>query len=594
MLGRLTLRHFRTSNRSSLFAEAWLLGLAGLLAVSLLLPRPAIAEDSSSSLAEITVLARDEARARVLLDDQASVEGLAQVSVLRIGVGRTGARGFALKESISECELRSVLARLRAHPDILYAERASDDNERRFARSLSVEIAGSPVDRLVIGPADPELRAAADRGEPLPGDLVRDFGRVAGVPLYFERAVAGGFYALRFFHRLPPGTAAEVAQRLSADPQIDWAEPAVRGRFQSVVDEADPLLPAQWALHDPVAGISAPGAWQVTAGVPEIVLAVLDSGLLVDHPDFVGHVLPGRDFVWDALRARDLDGPDGDASDPGDFVVKSQCDDSSPAGSSSWHGSHVAGIAAASANGIGTVGVAPGVSLLPVRIGASCGIDPIDLAEAIRWAAGVGRAGTAVGGIVNKHPARIINLSLSFPGPCPPYLEDAVADALRSGALIIAAAGNEGRSAAGTFPGNCPGVLAVFATDETGARASYSNHGAVDLAAPGGSVSDQPDRAILSAGDEGRERPLRRNWIVKQGTSMAAPHVAGVAALVLSVTPELTPGQLWNILIESARAFPQGTAADCSAVGPMSCGAGIVDASAAVQAAVARRDDPAF
>ena len=553
------------------------------------------------------MLASDEAAARLWLDDAEALRRLAGEPLRRSRTERSGARVFTPERARGERELRALLARLREHPAVAWAEPVPTAAEREFAHSLSIALTGPPVDRIVFGPSEAELRAQAARGEPPPSELVRDLGRVARMPVYFERSVTGGAYALRLFHRVSPATAAGVAGRLAADPRIAWAEPAVRGRFQTVVD--DPLLPAQWALLDPLAGIAAPEAWRLGGDAAQVTIAVLDSGVLGDHPDLAGRVLPGQDFVWDATRAGDLDGRDRDATDPGDHAVKYQCDDTGLPTASSWHGTHVAGIAAAAANGAGIVGVAPSARILPVRIGAACGIDPIDLAEAIRWAAGVGAPAAAPNpppageqrtqqiatasrppaAVPNPHPARVLNLSLSFPGPCPPWVEDAVAAAVRAGALLIAAAGNDGRSAAGTFPANCPGVLAVAASDATGGRAPYSNIGPVEIAAPGGSLALGPAGGIVSAMDTGRERAVRRDWGVKEGTSMAAPHVAGVAALVLAVAPDLRPGQLWNVLVESARAFPRGTAADCTDTGPASCGAGIVNAEAAVRAALTRR-----
>ncbi len=563
-------------------------GAAALLLVATFAAGNVHAGARAVSSIEVMVLASDEATARIWLDDAAAFSRLAGESLRLTRTERSGARVFMPERALDERERSTLLARLREHPAVAWAEPVPAAAEREFARSLSIALAGPPVDRIVFGPADPALRARAARGEPPSPDLVRDLGRVARLPLYFERSVSGGAYALRFFHRVSPATAAAVADRLAADPRIAWAEPAVRGRFQMIVD--DPLLPAQWALLDPHAGIAAPEAWRLTGDAAPVTIAVLDSGVLSDHPDLAGRVLPGQDFVWDAQRAGDFDGRDGDATDPGDHAVKYQCDDTSPKTASSWHGTHVAGIAAAAANGAGIVGVAPTARILPVRVGAACGIDPIDLAEAIRWAAGVG-APTAAATAPNPHPARVLNLSLSFPGPCPHWVADAVAAAVRAGALVIAAAGNEGRSAAGTFPANCPGVLAVAATDATGGRAPYTNTGPVEIAAPGGSLALGPAGGIVSAIDTGQEHSVRRDWGVKEGTSMAAPHVAGVAALVLAVAPELRPGQLWNVLVGSARAFPRGTAADCAETGPASCGAGIVNAEAAVRAALARRSE---
>jgi serine protease len=169
--------------------------------------------------------------------------------------------------------------------------------------------------------------------------------------------------------------------------------------------------------------------------------------------------------------------------------------------------------------------------------------------------------------------AQVINMSLGGGGACDATSQSAINSARSRGTVVVVAAGNENQNASNSNPANCSGVIAVAATGKTGGRASYSNYGTVvDVAAPGGDSG----AAILSTLNAGTKAPGADSYAGYMGTSMATPHVAGVVALMLSKNPALTPDEVEAKLKSSARAFP----AACSG-----CGAGIVDASAAVDAA---------
>lgn len=279
-------------------------------------------------------------------------------------------------------------------------------------------------------------------------------------------------------------------------------------------------------------------AWPFSTG-SGITVAVVDSGVDADHPQLhrPGKVLPGRDFYLAGKL-------------PGNYDCIS-------------HGTAVAGIIAADGRpGVGFEGIAPGARILPVRIseretdntGSTEEIDPNILAKGIRYA-------------VDAH-ARVINLSLAgFRDQRP--VREAVAYAVAHDVVVVAAVGNGQGSDGGQFPSypaSYPGVIGVGAIDTTGARVTASQIGPyVDLVAPGGSVL-APTRVAGHA--------------YQDGTSFAAPFVAGTAALVRAAWPKLTAAQVAQRLI--ATADPARGGSDSQEYG-----AGIVDPYRAVTEGVA-------
>jgi serine protease len=304
------------------------------------------------------------------------------------------------------------------------------------------------------------------------------------------------------------------------------------------------------------------------------VVAVIDTGYR-PHADLSGQFLPGYDFITDTTIANDGNGRDSDASDPGDAVLAGECGNGKPSAdqNSSWHGTHVAGtIAAATNNGAGVAGIAFGAKIVPVRVLGKCGGYTSDIADGIIWASG----GTVSGVPVNANKARVINMSLGGGGACGSTTQAAINGARSRGTVVIVAAGNENTDAGSSNPANCAGVVTVAATNRSGGRAYYSNYGSVvDVAAPGGDVRSAGG-GILSTLNAGLKAPAGDSYAFYQGTSMATPHVAGVAALMLARNANLTPDEVEAKLKSSARAFPS----TCTG-----CGSGIVDASAAVDAA---------
>ena len=216
----------------------------------------------------------------------------------------------------------------------------------------------------------------------------------------------------------------------------------------------------------------------------------------------------------------------------------------------------------------------PTAKLVIARVLGRCGGSTSDIADAIVWASG----GTVAGIAVNPYPAQVLNLSLGGQYACSasPTTQNAVTLAIGRGATVVVAAGNSNMDAANFSPASCSGVVAVASIGDGGSRAPYSNYGAVvDLAAPGGDMSRGSTVGILSTYNSGATSPGTDTWSYLQGTSMAAPHVAGIAALLYAAKPAITPAEVESVLKTNVRAFP----GSCSG-----CGTGLVDATLALAA----------
>jgi len=392
----------------------------------------------------------------------------------------------------------------------------------------------------------------------------------AGVKLQLLRQTGVGAHVYKLDRRLN----LEQAQRLAAqlqqsDASIEYAEPD--RKVYALFTPNDSQYNQQWDLYEATAGIRAPAAWDLATGTG-VVVAVIDTGIR-PHADLSGQTVAGYDMITQTSIANDGSGRDGDASDPGDWVAAGECGTGEPASNSSWHGTHVAGtIAAKTNNASGVAGIAFNAKVQPVRVLGKCGGYTSDIADAIVWASG----GSVSGVPANATPSRVINMSLGGGGACDTTTQNAINSARSRGTVVIVAAGNENQNASNSNPANCAGVVAVAATDRYGARAYYSNYGTVvDLAAPGGDVRASASNGILSTLNAGTSSPGADSYAYYQGTSMATPHVAGVAALMLSAKPGATPDQIEAALKSSARAFP----GSCSG-----CGSGLLDAAAAVTA----------
>ncbi|WP_082568177.1 S8 family peptidase [Pelomonas sp. Root1217] len=442
-------------------------------------------------------------------------------------------------------------------------------------------VRASSTDRLIVSYRDASqvdaqdatvLRAVGITANALEARLnaVNSTLALRGAKARVLRQMGTGAHIYKLDKALSHGEMQSLANQLkAADPNIAYAEPD--RKMYPMFTPNDTSYSSQWDLYETTGGIRAPAAWDLSTG-SGVVVAVIDTGYR-PHADLSGQIVAGYDMINDTAVSNDGSARDSDPSDPGDWVAAGECGTGEPASNSSWHGTHVAGtIAAKTNNATGVAGIAFNAKVQPVRVLGKCGGYTSDIADGMVWASG----GSVSGLPTNATPAKVINMSLGGGGACDTTSQNAINSARSRGTSVIVAAGNENQNASNSNPANCSGVVAVAATDRNGARAYYSNYGSiVTLAAPGGDVRSSSSNGILSTLNAGTKAPGSDSYAYYQGTSMATPHVAGVVALMMSAKPTATPDQIKAALISSARAFP----GSCS-----QCGAGILDAAAAVAA----------
>lgn len=440
-----------------------------------------------------------------------------------------------------------------------------------FAAQGQTEKTIAQTDRMIVKYKD--ARASAKGAAVVPAmaqsrmAILTRAGQQFGVSMKALHSTATGANIVQLGKKMSVADVAALARELqSRDSNVEYAEPD--RMMHKMLTPNDTRYNEQWQYFDSVGGLRANTAWDSATGTG-VVVAVIDTGYR-PHADLSGQFLQGYDFISDTAVAADGNGRDTDASDPGDSTTAGQCGAGEPASGSSWHGTHVAGtIVAKTNNSMGVAGTAFNAKFLPLRVLGKCGGYTSDIADAIIWASG----GTVSGVPANANPAKVINMSLGGGGACDTTTQNAINSARSRGTAVIVAAGNESQDASNSNPANCAGVITVAATNKSGGRAYYSNFGSVvDVAAPGGDTRTSGG-GILSTLNAGSTGPGADSYAFYQGTSMATPHVAGVAALMLSKTPGMTPDQIEAKLKSSARAFP----ASCSG-----CGAGLVDAAAAI------------
>lgn len=438
-----------------------------------------------------------------------------------------------------------------------------------------------------------------------------ELAKRANVGLKVHRPMSGGAHVLRFDRPMRSADAKAIAARLMRGGDIERVEPDYIAR--PLAAPTDPRYATdQWHYMTPmganVGGANLPPVWDLgLTGVSSVVVAVLDTGIR-PHEDIVDAAVltPGYDFITnvndrDRGRSNDGNGRDANAEDPGDFVSSDDfCFDASTPSfnQSSWHGTHVTGtIIAAMSNGLGGTGIAPGVRVLPVRVLGTCGGSFSDIIDGMRWASGIS------GGVLpaNPTPAKIINLSLGgVPGTCGSLIQSAINDVVQRGTTVVAATGNDNIIGVAQ-PANCANVIAVTAHSIDGDTTNYANIGFESaISAPGGGCGEANSNAgqcsvtnssgfrnnadVLSTVNGGTTAPTGvSSYAAYRGTSMSAPHVTGVAALMLSRNAGLVPAQMKSYLQASARPFPTTSGCVTRTLYAGRCGSGLLDAAAAVQ-----------
>lgn len=477
------------------------------------------------------------------------------------------------------------------------------------------------TDRIIVK-LKGAYRTPVSRGHPVRAMAVEQTGALsvtAGIALRGVRPMSDDAQVVALPGLQRNEAVQAIVDRLRRDPTVEYAY--VDAREHATATPNDPLFSQQTYLQAPgaaplVPAVNAPGAWDITKGSSAAVIAIVDEGVRLDHPDLADRFFPGYDFVsadctpgtgsctaaTQFSTANDGDGRDADPSDPGDWVtasdiatnpIFSNCE----ADDSTWHGTHVAGIiGAVGNNGIGVTGLNWNAAMLAVRVSGRCGGYRSDVVDGMRWAVGL-----AVPNVpTNAHPAKIVNVSLGSGGNCQTSAyNQTVIDVLATGAVIVAAAGNEDADL--ILPASCPGVISVGAVRGDGTRAVYSNSGSgLTIMAPGGDYTSATNDRLASTNNAGRTGPAAYSstgyYVGLAGTSFSTPVVTGVVSLMLSANPALTSAQIVDILRSTARPFTSVAGyATCVAGGTRNasnttpcncttaaCGAGYVDAGAAV------------
>lgn len=376
---------------------------------------------------------------------------------------------------------------------------------------------------------------------------------------------------------LSPGCYAKSAidalvQEIKSRGNVEYVDP----NLLMSISEVKPRLtipvinPLQWDMLTPPAepgGMDVQNAFSISMGHPSVITAVLDTGIL-NNNDLNPNVLPGVTF-----------------SNTHYGVGATPSCDSTCSGYD--HGTHVAGTVASS--GLFVYGVAPLTKILPVNVAtkftttSDCSPDPVpclkvqtvDLNNALNWL-----AGDTFAGLPPADAILVLNLSITSQGVCGTARQTAINRLIAKNVSIAVAAGNNNVDVASTTPANCNNVMAVAATNRSAYGASYSNYGTlIRFAAPGGNTPLFFD-GILST--------IENSYDYRIGTDTAAPHAAGLAALMNSIDPTLTPTTVLSLMQTTARAFPIGGPGDSCTIG-RPCGTGILDAYNAMQTTLAQR-----
>jgi serine protease len=372
----------------------------------------------------------------------------------------------------------------------------------------------------------------------------------------------------------------DAIRRLRLDSEVEYAHSNYRLKARRIPN--DSFYPTQWHYNQ----IALEEAWDLTTGSDSIIVAIIDTGV-ISHPDLQTRTIAGYDFISDPSVAGDGNGRDSDPTDAGD--------DANGPGIHSYHGTHVAGtIGAVTNNNIGVSGVTWQTKIMPLRVLGKGGGSSLDLAEAIKYAAGLPN----LSGALPPQRAHVVNMSLSACAQNP--TERAAVEAARSvGIILVAAAGNNREGEPGCpsgsleFPASYDGVVSVAAVDIRQSPARYSSFGSrIVVAAPGGEMiagtdvnNDGNPDGVLSTW----RNPLngQNSYAFASGTSMAAPHVAGIVGLMLAVNPGLTPLDLDLLLAGTHQRTIRRITTDLGDPGRDDhVGHGLINAAQAVRAAL--------
>lgn len=362
------------------------------------------------------------------------------------------------------------------------------------------------------------------------------------------------------------------ARSFSAQPQVEYA--SVEYRRYTLLQPNDPLYQGaqnpgdQTYLYDGEYSLHAPGAWDITTGASSSVIAIVDTGILPNHPEIKNRSVEGLgyDFVsadnpQDYSSANDGDGRDPNPVDPGD-----PCNGSS----SSWHGTSVASTAAGTSNNSeGLAGIDWNARLLHARALGICGGTDADIIDAIRWSAGL----PVEGAPDNPNPANVVNLSLGGATECTKAWQDVIDELADQNIVFVMAAGNETLNALRSAPANCANVITVgSSTPGGGIDGGFSNYGLkVTISTAGRNIVVASNRGLNSMEADGNY------YQTEKGTSFSAALVSGAISLMHSLNPNLGPNAVRALLNESATPYAAGTSCD-----QYYCGGGVLNIARAL------------
>ena len=374
------------------------------------------------------------------------------------------------------------------------------------------------------------------------------FGRASALGLHHERTLGIGSELVTTDRPLDRLEAETLMRQIAADPDVTHIEP--NARFYPTLTPNDAYFGSQYNLQNGIGGSNANLAWDTGFRGAGKIVAMIDTGYR-PHVDLNANIINGYDFITNPATANDGNGRDASALDPGDWSEAGQCYPGSTVTYSTWHGTHVAGtVAAVANNAIGVAGMAFNAKVLAVRVLGRCGGTLADIVDAITWSSGGTVAGVPA---VGANRASVINMSLGRSGTCTSSsaMQVAITGALNRGTTVVVAAGNNNANTLNFMPANCTGggLIVVGASDSAARKAAFSNYGIhVDVSAPG--------VGILSTLNAGTTVPGADSYVSYNGSSMAAPHVAGLVAMMHSKpSPDCTPGVCEAIIKANTKPF---------------------------------------